>query len=712
MIFYEGAEMQAPKNDLRSLSIEELQVLIESLRKENFQLREIIDNVPGDVYWKNTQGVWLGINARGSESLRKMGFLSDLKEVIGKTDAELFGEETARHFKANDQMVIQEKREISQEESATLQSGEKLVQLSIKRPLYNEAGEVIGIIGNTVDITYLKKIESSLHAAKEKAEVANRAKTEFLANMSHDMKTPLSGIVTTAEVIIGDKNIPEIGRKYGEIIADSGRQLADFFTSCLDLSKMEMEAWASHTTAFSIKKLLENIKALYLPKAMSSNLVLHVEYDEALPQSVEGHRDALYRVLLNLMGNAIKFTKQGSVTLRAKMLKHADEQHVTAEFQVQDTGMGIPEDKHQVIFEKLYRVKPSYESQIEGSGIGLYIVDQYIKRMGGQIQVDSQVGEGSTFTVTLPLKIISNETESSPAGIEPPSMVIAPDVIKEKTSHPIATTHISENQNAENLPRVLLVEDNEMIQFITKSLLNTAGFAVDIAGTGEDALAMFEPNKYGLIYMDIGLPKMSGYETARAIRAKEKTLNAEVETPIIALTGHGAMDVQSFCGEAGMQGILSKPLSREQAEVLWQHFKMDASIPVPGLMLLTQDAPAPSAQEILDVDATIKMIGTQDIALNLIAKLVGDLKNHFLPQVKAIIFKNKGDELQFLLHRQLGALAYAKAPRLEKTLLGVQTMTQKGVSIDKTAYKEIEQEVLRVIDCYDKMNLTQLQKMV
>ena len=703
--------MQLPENDLKNLSIEELQSSIKSLRKENFQLREIIDNVPGDVYWKDTQGVWLGINARGSDSLRKMGFLSDPKEVIGKTDSELFGEETARHFKANDQIVIHEKREISQEESATLQSGEKLVQLSIKRPLYNEVGGVIGIIGNTVDITYLKKIESSLHAAKEKAEVANRAKTEFLANMSHDMKTPLSGIVTTAEVLISDKSISEISRKYGEIIADSGKQLADFFTSCLDLSKMEMEAWASHTTAFSIKKLLENIKALYLPKAMSSHLALHVEYDDALPQSVEGQRDDLYRVLLNLMGNAIKFTKQGSVTLRAKILKHTDEQQVTVEFQVQDTGMGIPEDKYQVIFEKLHRLKPSYESQVEGSGIGLYIVDQYVKRMGGEIRVDSTVEEGSTFTVTLPLKIVSNEAELSLAAIEPPAIVIAPEVIREKTSHRVASTNISENQNAENLPRVLLVEDNEMIQFVTKSLLNTAGFAVDIAGSGEEALEMVEPNKYGLIYMDIGLPKMSGYETARAIREKEKTLNAAEGTPIIALTGHGAMDVQAFCVEAGMQGILSKPLSREQAEILWQHFKIDASIPVPGLTLLTHDAPEPQAEEILDVDATIKMIGTQDIALSLIAKLVGDLKNQFLPQVKSIISENKGDELQFLLHRQLGALAYAKAPRLEKTLFDVQTMAQKGANIDQAVYQDIEHEVQRVIDCYAKMNLIQLQKM-
>ncbi|MCD8524888.1 MAG: PAS domain-containing protein, partial [Gammaproteobacteria bacterium] len=191
-------------DDMENLSKEDLKNLVHNLKKEVFQLREIIDNVPGDVYWKDTTGVWLGINARGSESLKKMGFPSDPKDVVGKTDAELFGEETARHFKENDRIIMKEKRDISQEESAILDSGEKIVQLSIKRPLYNELGDVIGIVGNTVDITYLKKIENDLTAAKEKAEAANRAKTEFLANMSHDVKSPMTGIVMSSDLMMRD----------------------------------------------------------------------------------------------------------------------------------------------------------------------------------------------------------------------------------------------------------------------------------------------------------------------------------------------------------------------------------------------------------------------------------------------------------------------------------------------------------------------------
>ena len=700
--------MQIPEDDLKKLSIAELEILIKGLQKENFQLREIIDNVPGDVYWKDTQGVWLGINARGSDSLRKMGFLSNPKEVIGKTDVELFGEETASHFKANDQQVIQERREISQEESATLQSGEKLVQLSMKRPLYNEAGEVIGIIGNTVDITYLKKIESSLHAAKEKAEVANRAKTDFLANMSHDVKTPLTGVVTMADIMVHDNTAREVDRERANIIFSSGQQIVSLFNSCLDLSKMEMQEWTSKTEIFSLKQLLNDIHALFAPKAISNHLLFNIEYDETLPKAVEGHRESLYRVLLNLVGNAIKFTEQGSVILRALKNKQTDDQHIDVEFQVQDTGMGIPEDKHQVIFEKLHRLTPSYASKIEGSGMGLYIVDQYVKRMGGEIKVKSKAGEGSTFIVSLPLIIVADTTLSEAVAQPAETRVTKTPVVHDDklVATNLASPMPSENSHSESLARVLLVEDTEMIQFVTKSLLNSAGFSVDIASSGEEAVEMFLPEKYNLVYMDIGLPVMNGYETSLAIRAKEKLLNATIKTPIIALTGHGAVDVQAFCSEAGMQGILSKPLSREQAEKMWQRYGKQESIHVPGLTVLENNQPVAPENSILDIFATAKLVGSKEVADKLISEFLKDLETQFLPHIKALIAEHKNDELKFLLHQKLGSLAYVKAPVLEKNLSDLQTALHNGSAvITNDVYNKIEQEVFQIIEYCKKIKL-------
>lgn len=274
---------------------------------------------------------------------------------------------------------------------------------------------------------------------------------------------------------------------------------------------------------------------------------------------------------------------------------------------------------------------------------------------------------------------------------------------------PLNVTRLSkEKESTANFPRILLVEDTHMIQYVAKSLLNDAGFVVDIASTGEEAYDMFLPGKYDLIYMDIGLPKMNGYETAQAIRTKEKAVQAITPTPIIALTGHGAVDVQQFCSAAGMQGVLSKPLSREQAEKIWKHFNEDATVFVPGLILLAHTT-SESDKTVLDLDATIKAIGFKEAALKLIPIFVEELKNQFLPQIKRFLACGKNEGFKFLLHQQLGSLAYIKAPRLEKTLSDIQTMVQKDISLPPTLYQNLEQEVLCIITNYKKMNLVLLQ---
>lgn len=360
----------------------------------------IIDNMPNNVYWLNRDCVTMGCN---KNTLKLIG-LERLEDFIGITYEEMgelahWTEDQAQSFKKDDMEVMETGIAKYNVEEPPLydKDGNPVYYMSSRVPLFDEHNQVMGVIGISVDITELKLTKLKLIKAKEeaesanrelikekeKAEAANRAKTEFLGSMSHDMKSPLVGIVSSAEVIAYDETIPKRIRDFAAIISNSGKQLESLFSSCLELSKMEMDEWASRKTVFSIKKLLNDIQALYLPKALSRKLELNMAYDENLPSTVEGHYDSLYRILLNLAGNAIKFTEQGSITLHASQLSKQD-QTIWVEFQVQDTGIGIPEDQHEVIFEKLHRLTPSYKNQIEGSGIGLYIVDQYVKRMGGQ----------------------------------------------------------------------------------------------------------------------------------------------------------------------------------------------------------------------------------------------------------------------------------------------------------------------------------------
>ena len=661
----------------------------------------ILNNLPGSVYWKDTEGRYLGCN----RVVAKMAGFENPSDLVGKTDRDLCWYEFVKDYEAHDLLVMQTDKQVVREESIRLASGETLISLSYKMPLKDRFGKVLGIIGTSLDITQLKKMEASLIDAKEKAEVANRAKTEFLANMSHDVKTPLTGVVTMADIMVHDNTARAVDRERAEIIFSSGQQIVSLFNSCLDLSKMEMEEWTSKTETFSLNQLLKDIYALFAPKALSNNLLFNIECDETLPKTVEGHRESLYRVLLNLVGNAIKFTERGSVSLRALNVNQLDEQHVNVEFQVQDTGMGIPEDKHEIIFEKLHRLTPSYASKIEGSGMGLYIVDQYIKRMGGDIQVKSKVGWGSTFIVSLPLKIVTDAT--LPIIVAQPSETFTaktPVNNDDKSdSENIVSTAIQEKGNSENLARVLLVEDTPMIQFVTKSLLTDAGFSIDIASSGEEAVEMFLPEKYSLVYMDIGLPVMNGYETSLAIRAKEKLLNAKTKTPIIALTGHGAVDVQAFCSDAGMQGILSKPLSREQAEKVWQRYGKQEAIHIPGLTILENDQLAVPEKNILDIAATTKLVGSKEVAGKLVSEFIKDLETQFLPHIKMLIAEHKNDELKFLLHQKLGSLAYVKAHLLEKKLFDLHTSVHNGSAITQDIYRDIEQEVLKIVKFYQKI---------
>jgi len=674
---------------------------------ETLVLSEIISVIPYCIFWKNNRLVFQGCNLQFAQ---QFGY-NDVKDIIGKTDNDFpwSKNELKEKYNADDLYVIDTGNSLLNIEEEQIQMNGSIETLLVSKvPIKNRSGEIIGILGTYNNITHLKNIENSLRREKEKAEAASRAKTEFLGSISHDMKTPLVGIVSSADIIAYDQNMPEKARYFSTVISDSGKQLESFFTSCLDLSKMEMEEWASRSSVFSIKKLLDDVRSIYQPKAMSSHLGLQVEYDETLPQSVEGHRDSLYRVLLNLVGNALKFTEKGSVTLRALPGgKPIDNQNVNVIFEVQDTGCGIPEDKHKVIFEKLRRLTPSYESKIEGSGIGLYIVDQYVKRIGGSIEVKSKVGDGSTFIVTVPLKISDQQSKM--------------EVLPQHTTQPTETERLdkkiiqfsdiksfsaNETKSTGTLTRVLVVEDTDIIQLVTKTLLHEAGFDVDIAASGEEALAMFEPGKYGLIYMDIGLPKMNGYETAKAIREKEKSLMSLVHIPIIALTGHGAVDVKKFCGDAGMQGILSKPLSREQAETVWQLYGQHKEVAVRGLTILENGDSVIPEQDILDIELTIQRMGSKEVAKKMITDFIQSLETQFLPKFKTDVEKNVREQLRFQLHQQLGSVAYVEAPLLRQALLSAQKSVKSDEALTPVLYQELEKTVRQLSECYKKINIS------
>lgn len=665
-------------------------------------LSEIINFIPYCIFWKDNRLVFQGCNLQFAQ---QFGY-NDVKDIIGKTDNDFpwSNNDLKEKYNADDLYVIDTGNSlINLEEEQIQMNGSVDTLLVSKVPLKNRAGDIIGILGTYNNITYLKNIEKSLRSEKEKSEASNRAKTEFLANMSHDVKTPMTGVVSVADLMMHTSAwcTPE----KAAIIHSSGLQVLNFFNSCLELSKLEMAEWYSEEEKFSLETLLEEMYALFLPRAVSKGLKLTIEYDAALPQTLLGHRGSVYRVVLNLVGNALKFTETGSVQLRAFLAESINENSLRVGIEIKDTGVGILEDQQEIIFEKLHRLTPSYEGKIEGSGIGLYIVDQYVKLMEGSINVESAIGKGSTFTVLLPMTIASTLSLSKNTAEKMLAEANASSPVSPTITAPGNFSDSSTDKKvlAADAPRILLVEDSPIIQMVTRDLLNDAGFRIDVASSGEEAVEMFESSKYGLIYMDIGLPVMNGYQTSLAIRAKEKTEHASLLIPIIALTGHGAVDVQTFCGPAGMQGVLSKPLTREQVENVWRRYGKGESIHVAGLTLIALFSPSSTNVQIIDLAATITLLGTERQARVMFALFEKELTEQFLPNIEKLIKQHDHEALCKQLHTMMGTLCYVKVPLLHQAIVDLHLAAQSSFHTIENAYKQLQREAKHFNELYQNM---------
>ena len=388
-----------------------LTALIEKLESENKLLKQVIDRLPGSIYWKNKAGAYLGRNDYSLEKMREVGFESsdDTRiSIINKTDFDLFPPDVAKRYRQHDLEVMGTGKELSIEEPTTLPNGETIIQLSTKRPLYDDQGEVIGVVGNTVDITRLKKIEAALREAKELAEASNLAKTEFMRNMEHDIRTPFSGISGIASYL-WEIETDETKKEYLRDIAQCAKELLDYCNSILDFSKIESGMLVVLEKKFHLKKLIDSVVDIEKPAAKHRELKFNLSIDSEIPEILIGDRYRLHRILINLISNAIKFTSEGQINFIVSLISKNERQAVVR-FTVQDTGIGIPESKQEFIFEKFSRLTLSNKGQYKGIGLGLRIVKQFMHEMGGEIDLMSQPSQGTQFICTLPFKLpLSND---------------------------------------------------------------------------------------------------------------------------------------------------------------------------------------------------------------------------------------------------------------------------------------------------------------
>lgn len=506
------------------------------LNRGNALLTTFLQSIPDLVFYKDIDSKYLDCNKAYAKFINR-----DIKEIIGKTDFDLFEKDKAEQFVRDDKEILASKEQFKMELWSNWPDGKRVLLETLKNPIIDESGEVIGIIGISRDITDRHFNKMELEKAKNDAESANMAKSMFLANMSHEIRTPMNGIIGMTD-ILQQTELSDEQREFLRIINLSGTNLLSIINDILDFSKIESGGIILEKIDYRFIEPIEETIKLLSYKAQQKGIYLNLELSDDLPEFVNGDPLRMKQIIINLVNNALKFTEKGGITISAEMHEiFSNKTRIL--IKVIDTGIGISKEGIEKLFKSFSQTDASTSRKYGGTGLGLSISKRLVELMNGEIGVESEEGNGATFWFNLIFeranggKSVDKETDNK-VEIKKSSL------------------------------RVLLAEDNPINQRVALFNLKKLGHHVDIADNGKIALEMYRQNKYDIILMDIQMPEMDGLETTKNIRLIEKE-NKVIDTiPIIAMTANAMKgDKENFISQ-GMSGYISKPFKTIDLETI------------------------------------------------------------------------------------------------------------------------------------------------
>ena len=499
------------------------------------------------VMFTNTSGIIQIINKAGlslvgytlDEVVGKMNLLNfhDPEEVL-KRSQELtleLDEKIEPNFKTFIAKTTPEYNNVDANEWTYIaKSGKRIPVWMSVTCIKNTEGVILGYFSAAEDYTIKKQAESDLINAKNLAELAVYTKDSFLANMSHEIRTPLNAVIGFTE-LLSQRNLDAVQSEYVGNIQIAGDNLLLLINDILDLSKIESGQLAIESHPFNIKNTLKHVYNLLKIKADQKRLEFSLFLDANMPELVIGDKGRLNQIIMNLAGNAVKFTEVGEVLISVKKLAETAST-LTLRFSIKDTGIGIIEEKLSTIFDRFTQAEASTTRKFGGTGLGLNIVKQLVELQNGQISVKSRMGEGSEFYFSL-------------------------EFLKVQTAVADAYTKNSLDRKSLGKLSILLCEDNELNKRLAKFVIENFGFKLDIASNGQEGIDLLKENKYDLILMDLQMPVKDGYQTTIYIRNELK-----MNIPIIAMTAHSLIGEQQKCFDIGMDAYVAKPF--KQGELL------------------------------------------------------------------------------------------------------------------------------------------------